>query len=66
VAFCTAGSAVTAALVNMRNPVARRRDSFRTRQRDSGLNGMLSALLVVAWMLGCAALMWLGKQSGWA
>jgi ABC-2 type transport system permease protein len=59
-AVCAFGSALSAALLNMSNPVAKRRDSFKTRHQGNGLKGLLVLLLVAFWMALCMGLTWLG------
>jgi ABC-2 type transport system permease protein len=62
--LCATGSALTSAMLNMRNPVARRRDSFKTRHRQGGFHGLLALLLVALWMALCLGLTWLGRLPG--
>jgi len=66
VCLCALGASVSNALLNMRNPVARRRDTFKTRYRGSGANGLLEVLLKLVWFAACLALAWAGRTMlGW-
>lgn len=62
--LCALGASLTSAMLNMRNPVARRRDSFKTRHREGGFHGLLAILLVALWMALCLGLTWLGRLPG--
>jgi ABC-2 type transport system permease protein len=60
------GAALSNALINMRNPVAQRRDSFKTRHRGSGGSGLLELFSMMGWVLLCVALAWGGDRLlGW-
>jgi ABC-2 type transport system permease protein len=61
-AFC---SALTHALLNMRNPVAKRRDSFKVRYRGNGASGLIELLALLFWVGVCLLFTWLGSQLGW-
>jgi len=64
--FCATGAALSAALLNMRNPVARRRDSFKTRHKGSAGRGLLEVVSLAFWVLLCVGLV-LGARAlaGW-
>lgn len=64
--FCATAAALCAALINMGNPVARRRDSFRQRHKGNGGRGFLEVLSMLFW-IGIAVGMVLGGKylAGW-
>jgi ABC-2 type transport system permease protein len=63
---CAMAAALCAALINMRNPVTRRRDSFRQRHKGSAGRGFLEVISLVFWV-GAAVGMVLGGKylAGW-
>jgi ABC-2 type transport system permease protein len=61
VALCALGASLSGALLNMRNPVARKRDSFRTRHKGSPWRGLLEMLSLAVWIGVCLLLAWLGS-----
>lgn len=63
--FCAMGASLSAAVLNMRNPATRRRDSFKTRHKGGGANGFLEALSMVLWILVCVGLIYAGRLAGW-
>jgi ABC-2 type transport system permease protein len=63
--LCSAGAAVSCAAINMGNPVAQRRDSFKTRHQGGGAHGLLVGLLMFFWMGIAALLIWIGTRLGW-
>jgi ABC-2 type transport system permease protein len=63
--LCAFGAALCNALINMRNPVARRRDTFRTRHRGGGGNGLLEVLSMFLWLALCFVLVLVGRELGW-
>jgi ABC-2 type transport system permease protein len=64
--FCTTAAALCAALINMGNPVARRRDSFRQRHKGNGGRGLLEVLSMIFWVGAAVALTLGGKYLfGW-
>lgn len=64
--LCALGAALSAALINMRNPVARRRDTFRTRHKGNAGRGLLEVLSMALWALLCVALVIGGRMlAGW-
>jgi ABC-2 type transport system permease protein len=64
--LCATGAALSAALINMGNPVAKRRDSFRQRHKGNGGRGFLEVLSMLVW-IGIAVGMVLGGKylAGW-
>jgi ABC-2 type transport system permease protein len=62
---CAFGAALTHAALNMRNPVALRRDSFRKRHQGNFANVLLELLSLAFWLLACVGLAWLGTLIGW-
>jgi ABC-2 type transport system permease protein len=64
--LCATGAALSAALINMGNPVAKRRDSFRQRHKGNGGRGFLEVLSMLVW-IGVAVGMVLGGRylAGW-
>ncbi len=65
-AVCASGAALSSAVINMSNPVARRRDTFKTRHKGGGTSGILEALSMFLWLGVCALLLWIGRLLGWA
>lgn len=66
VSACAFGAALSNALINMRNPVAQRRDSFKARRRGAGGSGLLELVSMLFWVLICLALAWAGNRlAGW-
>lgn len=63
--LCSAAAALSAALLNMRNPTTSRRDSFKTRHKGSPANGLVEVLLMFFWVLLCLGLTWVGSLFGW-
>lgn len=51
---CAAGAAVSCALLQIRNPVARKRADFRTRHKGKGLNGFIEVAVIMVWVALCA------------
>ena len=64
--LCATAAALSAALINMGNPVAKRRDSFRQRHKGNGGRGFLEVLSMLVW-IGVAVGMVLGGKylAGW-
>jgi ABC-2 type transport system permease protein len=66
ITFSALGAAVSAALINMGNPVTRRRDSFKTRYKGNGFRGFLEVVSMFFWLGVCAAVIWAGRRlAGW-
>lgn len=64
--FCAVAAAVCAALINMGNPVAKRRDSFRQRHKGNSGRGILEVLSLLFWVGVGAAMAFGGKYlAGW-
>jgi ABC-2 type transport system permease protein len=64
--FCTTAAALCAALINMGNPVAKRRDSFRQRHKGNGGRGLLEVLSMLFWVGAAVGLALGGKYlAGW-
>jgi len=64
--FCAIGAALSAALINMGNPVAKRRDSFRQRHKGNGGRGFLEVVSLLLWMGAAMGMTWGGKLLfGW-
>lgn len=59
------GAALCSALLNMRNPLTQRRDSFRMRYKGRGASGLVEVLSMGLWMLVCLALTGAGALLGW-
>ncbi len=63
---CAGGAALSSAVINMRNPVARRRADFRARRRGGGGSGLLELISMIFWVLLCLAVVWGGNRlAGW-
>jgi len=62
--FCAAGSALSCALLNVRDQPTARRQDFRTRQRANPLRGLLDLGVIVAWSLLCWAMVWFAPGHG--
>jgi ABC-2 type transport system permease protein len=62
VSFSSLGAALSAALINMRNPVVRRRDSFKTRFKGNGFSGFLEVVSMFFWLGVCAVMLWAGRK----
>jgi ABC-2 type transport system permease protein len=64
--FCAMAAALSAALINMRNPVAKRRDSLRQRHKGNSGRGILEVVSLLFWV-GVGAGMALGGKylAGW-
>lgn len=63
---CAIGAALTAALINMRDPVVRRRDTFKTRHKGNAGRGLLEVLSMGFWCLLCLGLAIGGRMlAGW-
>ncbi len=59
-------AALSAALINAGNPVAKRRDSFKQRHKGNGGRGFLEAVSLIFWVLVALGLAWAGKLlAGW-
>lgn len=57
---------LSAALINTGNPVAKRRDSFRTRHQGNGFRGFLEVVSMIFWAFLAVGLAWAGKLvAGW-
>lgn len=65
VSLCSLGASLTHALLNMSDPVARRRDTFKTRYKGKGANGLIEVVLLFLWMGACLLLTWAGGLLGW-
>jgi ABC-2 type transport system permease protein len=64
--FAAAGGALSAAVINMSNPMAKRRDSFKTRHQGNGGRGFLEVISLTVWVLVGVGLAWGGnKLAGW-
>jgi ABC-2 type transport system permease protein len=69
-AFCTSACAVAASLsavfINMGNPVAKRRDSFKMRHKGNAGRGFIEVLAIYLWVGVALLLIWLGRfLAGW-
>lgn len=51
---CSAGAAMSCALLQIRNPVARKRADFKTRHKGKGLNGIIELAVIILWVALCA------------
>jgi hypothetical protein len=49
----------------MRDPVVRRRDSFKSRYKGKGANGVVETVSLFLWMGLCLLLVWAGGLLGW-
>jgi len=63
--FCACCASLTHALLNMRNPTAKRRDTFKARYRGNGANALIEFVALFFWMGLCLLLTWLGTRVGW-
>ena len=64
--FCATAAAVCAALINMGNPVAKRRDSFKQRHKGNGGRGFLEVVSLFFWVLVAVGLALGGRYlAGW-
>ncbi|MEO8316115.1 MAG: hypothetical protein ABI645_15140 [Pseudomonadota bacterium] len=64
--FSAAAAALTAALINMGNPVTKRRDSFKQRHRGNAGRGFLELVSLIFWVFFAVGLAWAGKLlAGW-
>jgi ABC-2 type transport system permease protein len=59
--LCAFGSSLSTALLQVHRPPAKR-DSFRSRGRTSPGKGFLEMGLILAWILFCALLTWIGLR----
>jgi ABC-2 type transport system permease protein len=65
-AFCATAAALCAALINMHNPVAKRRDSFKQRHKGNGGRGFLEAVSLIFWVGAAIGMVWAGRLlAGW-
>ncbi len=51
---CAAGAAISCALLQIRNPVQRKRADFRSRHNGQGLSGLIEIIVIGAWVGLCA------------
>jgi ABC-2 type transport system permease protein len=51
---CATGAGVSCALLQIRNPVARKRADFKTRLKGRGLNGVIEISVIALWVGLCA------------
>ncbi len=66
ISFAATSAAFCAALINMSNPLTRRRDSFKTRHQGNGGRGFLEAASLIFWVFVGLGLAWAGnKVAGW-
>jgi ABC-2 type transport system permease protein len=64
--FCATAAAVCAALINMSNPVAKRRDSFKQRHKGNGGRGFLEVVSLIFWVGAAIGMAWSGRLiAGW-
>jgi ABC-2 type transport system permease protein len=64
--FCATAAALCAALINMGNPVAKRRDSFKQRHKGSGGRGFLEVVSLLFWVGTAIGMAWAGRLlAGW-
>lgn len=64
--FSASAAAVCAALINMGNPVAKRRDSFKTRHRGNAGRGFLEVVSMLFWLGVAIGLTLAGRHfAGW-
>jgi ABC-2 type transport system permease protein len=64
--FCAAAAALSAALINMGNPVAKRRDSLKQRHKGNGGRGFLEVVSLVFWVLFAVGMVMAGRYlAGW-
>jgi ABC-2 type transport system permease protein len=64
--FCATGAALCAAVINMRNPVATRRDSFKQRHKGNGGRGFLEVVSLLFWVGAAIGMAWAGRLlAGW-
>ena len=57
--LCAFGCSVSTALLQVYRPPGKR-DSFKTRARGSPAKAFLEMGVIIAWMLACALLTWIG------
>jgi ABC-2 type transport system permease protein len=53
-AVCAAGAGISCALLQIRNPVTRKREDFKTRHKGRGLSGLIEILVIGLWAGLCA------------
>ena len=53
-ALCAAGAGISCALLQIRNPVARKRGDFKARHKGRGLSGLIEILVIGLWAGLCA------------
>jgi ABC-2 type transport system permease protein len=64
--FCATAAALCAALINMGNPVAKRRDSFKQRHKGNGGRGFLEVVSLLFWVGAAIGMAWAGRLlAGW-
>jgi ABC-2 type transport system permease protein len=56
-ALCSAGAGISCALLQIRNPVARKRADFKMRHRGKALSGLIEVTVIALWVGLCFAVM---------
>jgi ABC-2 type transport system permease protein len=57
---CAVGASVSCAVLQIRNPTARKRADFRSRHKGRGLSGLIEITVIALWVGLCAAVTALG------
>jgi len=55
-AFCSAGAGISCALLQIRNPVARKRADFKSRHKGRGISGLIETAVIAVWVGLCAVI----------